>query len=160
LVATPNRSLLLLIGGCGAGSGGVTVNGADALMLAVFAVKVSAPSGADGTTAFAVNAPADVVRNWKVEEPTITVPVVEARNPVPVTATDVPTGPDVGLSWIWVAAAAADGAALAGCKAPTKSPKLLARSTAKYLKTLKRIKLPPTRQRDVETTEETAPRDA
>jgi hypothetical protein len=105
-------------------------------MLAVFAVKVSAPSGADGTTAAVENVPPDVVRNWTVEEPTITVPVVEARNPVPVTATDVPTGPDVGLSWIWGAAAAAAGAALAGCRAPTNRPKAVARSTARYLKPL------------------------
>jgi hypothetical protein len=105
-------------------------------MLAVFAVNVSGPSGAEGTTAVVVNAPAEVVRNWTVEEPTITVPVVEARNPVPVTVTDVPTGPDVGLSWICGAAAAADGAALAGCTAPTKRPNPVARSTAKYLKPL------------------------
>lgn len=64
----------------------------------VLAVMVTFPVDAAGMVIPVLKAPVDVVWNTKVVEPTITVPVVETLNPVPVTVTAEPAGPEAGLS--------------------------------------------------------------
>ena len=64
----------------------------------VLAVMVTFPVDAAGMVMPVLNEPVDVVWKAKVVEPTITVPVVEALNPVPETVTADPAGPEFGLS--------------------------------------------------------------
>src|SRR5690242_16419650 len=110
-LATPKRrAALLTVGGAGAGAGAVcTTNVADALTDEVLAVMVMLPVDAAGMVMPALNAPVELVWNAKVAEPTITVPVVEALNPVPATVTAEPAGPDAGLRVICGEAAALAG---------------------------------------------------
>ncbi|GGH96575.1 hypothetical protein GCM10007170_24740 [Arthrobacter liuii] len=76
-----------------------------------------------------LNAPVDVVWNAKVVEPTITVPVVEALNPLPVTATEEPAGPEPGLSVI-----CGEVAALAGWSVDKAKPATIKSATNKDLR--------------------------
>jgi hypothetical protein len=116
--------------GAGAGAGAAwTTNVADALMDDVLAVMVRFPVDAAGMVMPVLNAPVDVVWNANVEEPTITVPVVEALNPVPVTVTAEPAGPEVGLSETCGDVAAA----LAGWMTETANPTPIMSATNKDL---------------------------
>ncbi|WP_240341874.1 hypothetical protein [Arthrobacter sp. Alg241-R88] len=64
-------------------------------------------------------------------EPTITVPVVDALNPVPETVTAEPAGPDEGLKAIWPA-----GAACAGWIKATAIPAATTKAITKVLSDL------------------------
>lgn len=84
----------------------------------VLAVMVVLPAAPEGMVMPVLKAPVAVVRNWNVAEPTITVPVVEALNPVPETVTADPAGPVPGLT----ATCAAGAPAAAGCTPDRASP--------------------------------------
>jgi hypothetical protein len=90
-----------------AGAEEVTVNTAEDLMEEVFAVMVNAPVAASGMVIEVLKVPAAAVLKENVVEPIITVPVVEALNPVPLTVTADPTGPVLGFRYTWAAAGAA-----------------------------------------------------
>lgn len=105
-MAAPKRSLAVLIDGT-VGGGTVTVNTAEAWTEDVLAVTVTLPVAAAGMVAGALNAPADVVFKGKAADPMITVPVVEALKPLPVTVMEDPAAPVAGLREIWAAAACA-----------------------------------------------------
>jgi len=131
-VAAPKRKGAALIVGAGAGAGtgaACTTKVADALMDDVLAVMVRFPVAAAGMVMPVLNAPCEVVWNAKVAEPTITVPVVEALNPVPVTVTAAPAGPEVGLSETCGDVAAA----LAGWMTDTANPTPIMSATNKDL---------------------------
>jgi hypothetical protein len=135
-VAAPKRKAAELMAGAGPGAGAGagagaawTTNVADALMDDVLAVMVRFPVDAAGMVMPVLNAPVDVVWNANVEEPTITVPVVEALNPVPVTVTAEPAGPEVGLSETCGDVAAA----LAGWMTETANPTPIMSATNKDL---------------------------
>jgi hypothetical protein len=116
-LATPKRkAAVLTAGGAGAGAASTT-KVADALMDEVLAVMLMLPVDAAGMVIPVLNAPVDVVWNGNVAEPTITVPVVDALNPVPATVTAEPAGPDAGLSVI-----CGDVAALAGWTTEKTNP--------------------------------------
>src|SRR4051812_16110164 len=85
----------------------------------VFAVMVRFPVDAAGMVMPVLNAPVAVVWNANVVEPTTTVPVVEALNPVPATVTAEPAGPDPGLSLICGDVAAVAGWSVANAKPAT-----------------------------------------
>src|SRR6476661_1345143 len=150
-VAAPKRKGAELIVGAGAGAGAgaaCTTNMADALMDDVLAVMVRFPVAAAGIVMPVLNAPAEVVWNEKVVEPTITDPVDEALNPVPVTVTAEPAGPEVGLSKTCGDVVAA----LAGWMTDTANPTpimsatnndLSIRNTAIYPQIERRQRLPP-----------------
>lgn len=87
---------MLTSGRWGAGAASTT-NGAEALMDDVLAVTMTVPLDSAGIVMPVLNAPVAVVLKGKVVEPTITVPVVDALNPVPETVTAEPAGPDAGL---------------------------------------------------------------
>jgi hypothetical protein len=74
-----------------------------------------------------LNAPVAAVVKEKVEEPAVTVPVVETLNPVPLTVTAEPAGPVAGLREIWAAA----GAAWTGWTAARVSPKPTTRAVTR-----------------------------
>jgi len=115
--------------GAGAGAGAAwTTNVADALMDDVLAVMVRFPVDAAGMVMPVLKAPVDVVWNAKVVEPTITVPVVAALNPVPVTVIAEPAGPEPGLSVICGVVAA-----LAGWTMDKASPAPIMSATNKVL---------------------------
>ncbi len=115
--------------GAAAGAGAAcTTNVADALMDDVLAVMVRFPVDAAGMVMPVLKAPVDVVWNAKVVEPTITVPVVAALKPVPVTVTAEPAGPDAGLSVICGVVAA-----LAGWTMDKASPAPIMSATNKVL---------------------------
>lgn len=107
---------MLTVGGCGAGAASTT-NEAEALMDDVLAVMVTVPLDSAGMVMLVLNAPVAVVLKGKVVEPTITVPVVEALNPVPDAATAEPAGPEAGFK-----ATCAAGAAFAGWIKATAIP--------------------------------------
>jgi hypothetical protein len=91
----------------------------------VLAVMVSAPVAVSGIVIDVLKAPDVAVLKEKVAEPTITVPVVEALNPVPLTVTAEPAGPVSGLRYTWAAAGAAWTGwtpAMARPKPTTKAP--------------------------------------
>lgn len=88
-------------------SGAVTVNTDDASTDEVLAVMVNDPVAADGMVIDVLKAPEAAVFMGKVVAPAITVPVVEALNPVPLTVTADPAGPVAGLSEIRPVAVAA-----------------------------------------------------
>jgi hypothetical protein len=88
-----------------------TTNTVEALTEDVFAVTERFPLAAAGIVMPVLNAPVDVVWNWKAAEPTVTVPVAEALKPVPETVTAEPAGPDPGFT-----VTSAAGAAMAGCR--------------------------------------------
>jgi hypothetical protein len=107
---------VLTVGGRDAGAAS-TVNEAEALMDDVLAVMVTVPLDAAGMVMPVLNAPAAVVLKGNVVEPTMTVPVVEALNPVPDAVTAEPAGPEAGLN-----ATCAAGAAFAGWIKATAIP--------------------------------------
>lgn len=74
----------------------VTVKTDDALMEDVLAVMVSGPGAAAGMVIEVLKEPDTAVLKENVEDPTITVPVVAALNPVPLTVTAEPAGPVAG----------------------------------------------------------------
>lgn len=94
----------------------------------VLAVMVRFPVDAAGMVTPVLNEPVDVVWNEKVVEPTITVPVVEVLNPVPVTVTAEPAGPEAGLSVI-----CGEVAALAGWTIDKANPAPIMSATNKVL---------------------------
>lgn len=113
--------------GAGAGAGWTT-NVADAFIDEVLAVMARFPVDAAGMVMPVLKAPVDVVWNANVVEPTITVPVVEALNPVPVTVTAEPAGPEPGSSVI-----CGGVAALAGWTTDTANPTTIKSATNKVL---------------------------
>jgi len=94
----------------------------------VFAVMVRFPVGAAGIVTPVLKEPVEVVWNAKVVEPMITVPVVEVLNPVPVTVTAEPTGPEAGVSVI-----CGEVAALAGWTIDNANPAPIMSATNKVL---------------------------
>lgn len=87
-------------------------------------MMVSEPVAAAGIVMEVLKAPDAAVLNEKVEDPTMTVPVVDTLNPVPLTVTEDPAGPVFGLSEIWAAAGAAWTGWMAAnvSPSPTRSP--------------------------------------
>ncbi len=73
----------------------------------VLAVMVNDPVAAEGMVIEVLKAPEAADLKGKVVAPAITVPVVEALNPVPLTVTAEPAGPVAGLREIWPVAGAA-----------------------------------------------------
>jgi hypothetical protein len=84
-VATPKRKAAVLTAGGAVAGAACTTKVADALMDEVLPVMLMLPVDAAGMVMPVLNAPVDVVWNENVAEPTITVPVVDALNPVPAT---------------------------------------------------------------------------
>lgn len=97
----------------------------------VSAVTVTVPLDSAGMVMPVLNAPVAVVLKGKVVEPTITVPVVDALNPVPETVTTEPAGPDAGLK-----ATLPAGAACAGWIKATAIPAATTKAMTKVLSDL------------------------
>lgn len=94
----------------------------------VLAVMVTFPVDAAGMVTPVLKDPVDVVWNAKVVEPMITVPVVEVLNPVPLTVTAEPAGPEAGLS-----VTCGEVAALAGWTMDKANPAPIMSATNKVL---------------------------
>ena len=84
-------------------------------------MMVSEPVAVAGIVMEVLKAPDAADLNEKVADPAMTVPVVDALKPVPLTVTADPAGPVLGLREIWAATGAA-GAAWAGWTAAKVSP--------------------------------------
>jgi hypothetical protein len=72
------------------------VNVFEAETFATVAARVNVAAVVAGTTQVAENTPAPLVRMEMAEDPAVSVPVVFFWKPLPLTATEVPTGPDEG----------------------------------------------------------------
>lgn len=105
-MAAPKRSAAVLTGGIAVPEG-VTVNTAEDFMEEVLAVMVNDPAAAAGMVIEVLKVPDAAVLKEKVVDPTITVPVVAALNPVPLTVTAEPAGPLFGFRYTWAEAGAA-----------------------------------------------------